>query len=306
MATTFLTLQQELADRLNLDQTVTTYATRLKRWINLTQQDICSRFPFDWQFSQEYVQTVTDKTAGTVSVANGGTAVTGIGTAFASTDKRSFIQFQSSTNWYEVTVVGGATSLTISPAFNETAVSGGTYTLRKRYYDLTSDVERVFDATESLTPNKLTNLGVWTLDMFQPDIETVSIPTGYFLYRQDPDIAVTASPVRQIGFFPIPDAVYNIEVKYLKYLSDLSGDTDVPVIPQQWLNVLLAGAEWLGSKYLNSDNENSLLQQYELLISKMIEQENSNDDYFLVLTDSDVRPSTRFLPFPGNFPSPDS
>ena len=43
---TFLVMQQELADRLNIDQTVAANATRLKRWLNLIQQDITSRYPF--------------------------------------------------------------------------------------------------------------------------------------------------------------------------------------------------------------------------------------------------------------------
>src|SRR3990167_912556 len=103
MATTFSTLYTELADRLNLDSTVSANATRLKRWLNFVQNDIASRYPFEWLFARTFIQTVADKTAGTVAVSNGGTSVVGTSTAFAAGDKRSFIQLEGDTNWYEVT-----------------------------------------------------------------------------------------------------------------------------------------------------------------------------------------------------------
>lgn len=304
MATT-LTLLTELGDRVGLDMTIAAYKTRGLRWLNLIQQDICSRFSFSFQFARETVQTVADKTAGTVSWTLGGTAFTGTSTAFASTDKRSFIQPQGSSQWYEVTNVSGQV-LTVAVPIIETTNATGTYVLRKRYYDLTADVERMYDVIETETPNKLSNLGVYTLDTYQSDIESdsVSIPTGYVLFRQDPDIAASAAPVRQIMFYPAPDKIYNIEVKYLALLNDLSADTDIPRIPTPYLTVLLDGAEWMGSKYTNLDEEPSLKNMYEAGIAKMIESESQHDDYFPVLSEVGLSKTTRFLPFPSNYEQP--
>lgn len=303
MALAFSTLYTELGDRLSLDSTVSAYATRLKRWINLAQSDLQGRREWSFLQEREMIQTVAQKTAGTVTATTASTTVTGASTAFAATDKRSFIQIQGDTNWYEVTAVSSQV-LTISPAFAGTTGSSLTYTLRQVYYDLTSDVNRIVDVRQTSTPLKLINLGVWTLDLYQPDIQNVSPPTGYILFRQNPDTAVTSAKVRQIAFFPVADAAYNIEVRYYKILADLSGDTDICAIPSVYIPVLLDGAEWYGSKFLNDEKEPMLKQQYEYGIQKMIEQENSLGDYLPVLASMDSQNASRFLPFPTTFEQP--
>lgn len=304
MATTLLTLLSELGDRLNLDMTVAANKTRGTRWINLINNDIASRANFEWLFSRCYVQTAVDKTAGTVSVSLLGTTVTGVGTAFAATDKRSFIQFANDTNWYEVTAYASATSITITPALAGAAIVGGTYILRKVYYDLPSDVTNIFDARQSNTPAKLANLGIWTLDTFQPDINRVSVPNAYYMFRNDPDVAATAAKQRQVAFFPVADAVYNIEFRYFFDQPDLSADGDIPAMPVSSYETLISGAEWLGSKFLNSPDEVAKKQAYEFAVQKMIDGENALGDWLPVLGSSDNQRDSRFLPFPTNFAQP--
>lgn len=300
---TFLVLQQELADRLNLDQTVTANATRLKRWLNLTQQDIASRYPFEWLYSRCFVQTQADKTAGTIAVSNGGTSVVGTSTAFAAGDKRSFIQMEGDTNWYEVTVVSSQT-LTITPAFAGTTLTTGTYTLRKVYYSLPSDVFSIFDARQSNTPLKLTNLGIFTLDTYQPDINSVQMPTAYYTFRNDPDTGATAATQRQVGFFPVADSVYNIEFRYFMEIADLSADGDISKLPAPQHNLIVDGAEWLGAKFMNDPAQEELKKAYEFGIQTMIDGESAHGDWMPVLGSTDTQRTSRFLPFPTTYEQP--
>lgn len=301
---TFLVLQQELADRLNIDQTVAANATRLKRWLNFAAQDIASRYPFDWLYSRTFIQTQADKTAGTIALANGATAVTGTGTAFVAGDKRSFIQFEGDTNWYEVTVVGSGTDITITPAFAGTTLTAGTYTLRKVYYDLPTDLFTVYDARQSNTPTKLTNLGIWTIDAFQPQINTVGAPVGYYLFRNSPDVAATAAKQRQVAFFPAPDSIYNIEFRHFIAQTDLSADGDIPFMPVPYHTLLVDGAEWLGAKFLNDSAEDDLKKAYEFGIAQLIDKENAHGDWMPVLGSTDTQNVSRFLPFPTTFEQP--
>lgn len=69
----------------------------------------------------------TDKTAGTVSINNGAAAVTGAGTAFASTDVGRYIRFDTDGFWYKILSVGGATALTLDRNFEGTSIAGGAY-----------------------------------------------------------------------------------------------------------------------------------------------------------------------------------
>lgn len=302
---TFLVMQQELADRTNLDQTVSAYATRLKRALNLTIQDIASRR--DWKFLQEreIVQTVADYTTGTVDVTNASATVTGTGTVFATSHVRSFIQFQGETNWYEITARASGTSITISPAFGGTTATGQTFTIRQVFYSLTTSASRILDIRQSATPAKLTNIGYRNLDLYQPDVSTTGAPSAYALFRNDPAVAATAAKKRQLQFFPTPDGVYNMEVRYLKQLSDLSADTDISDLPQQFHTIVIDGAEWMISKSLNDPSEPQKKQSYEFGLQKMIEEENAFDDYQPVLQPSDANRPTRFLPFPTNFSQPE-
>ena len=300
---TFLVLQQELADRLNLDQTVSANATRLKRWLNLIQQDISSRYPFTFMYARTTIQTVVDRTAGTIAVSNGGTSVVGTGTAFVAGDKRAFIQMEGDTNWYEVTVVSSQT-LTIAVAFAGTTLTTGTYTLRTVYYSLPSDVFQIFDARQTYTPMKLNKMGIFTLDSYQPDIQTVGAPTAYYQFRYSPDTAATAATIYQVSFFPSPDAIYNIEFRYLTELADLSADTDIAKLPVPYQQLMVDGAEWLGSKFMNDKNEPNLKKAYEYNLQVLIDKENASGDYMPVLASTDTQLTSRFLPFPTTYEQP--
>ena len=296
-------MQTELADRLNLNETLAANVTRYKRWLNLIQNDIASRANFEWLYKRVNVQTIVDKTAGTVAVTNGTTTVTGTSTAFAAADKRSFIQLEGDTNWYEVTVVASQV-LTIGSTFQGATLTAGTYTLRTVYYDLPTDLFKVFDVRQTNTPLKLTQLGVWTTDLYRPDVNTTGNPTGYYLFRNSPDVAATASKQRQISFYPAPDDEYNIEIRYFLEQADLSADGDIPYLPVPFHSVLVDGAEWLGAKFLNSSDQERLKKAYEYGLATMISKESEHGDYFPVLGSSDDIPTRALLLPPGHFENP--
>lgn len=277
MANTLLTLQQEIADRLNLDYTVTANATRLTRWANFIQQDIASRYPFDWLFARAYIQTVTDQTAGTVNVTNGSATVTGNATAFVASNVNAYIQFSGDTNWYEITVVAGQT-LTLSTNYAGTNNAAATYILRTQYYDLPATCFRIMDARISSSSEKLSPTGIWTTDTTQPDINTTGTPTAWYMFRVDPTLASTAAKQQQIGFYPIANSVLNIDVRYFLQPTDLSSTSDITIIPYQYIETLLVGMEWLGNKFINDPSENHLLQSYEYGISRMIAMSNTHGD----------------------------
>ena len=98
-AITYLEQQQEVAALCKMDLSDTAQLTLIKRWLNFAQEDINSRSSWPWLEGREVVQTVVEKSAGTISVSSSSTAVTGSGTSFASTDIGSFIQFAGANDW---------------------------------------------------------------------------------------------------------------------------------------------------------------------------------------------------------------
>jgi len=306
---TLALLQAELGDRLNLNYSVSSIQTQLTRWLNLTANDISSRYPWEFLYNNTFIQTVTDYTTGTITGTLGNATITGIGTNWTSSSPNMvgcYIQPTNDTNWYEIQTVNSATSITLTEPL-AVAVTGGIYTLRTTYYDLPANCYKVFDVRQTNTPAKLTCLGIYSIDLFQPDINTTSNPTGYFLFGMDPRVSASAAKQEQMAFFPCPDSIYNIQIRYLMETTDLVNQSDVTIIPPRYTGVLLDGAEWLGNKYLNDPGEDACKEKYEFSLQKMIENENANGDYFPILQSSDnMIGQNPWLNMPGNFPSPNS
>jgi hypothetical protein len=248
------------------------------------------------------IQTVKDQTAGTITTVAGNAGFTGSGTAFTTANAAGcYIQVANDTNWYEVQSVAGQVLTCTEPAV--TSASGLAYTLRTTYYDLPSNCWKVFDVRQTNTPAKLTPLGIYALDTYQPDINTTSNPTGYFLFGIDPKIASGTAKQEQIAFFPTPDNLYNIQFRYFLIQSDLAVTGDIPLIPAVYQNVVYDGVEWLGNKFLNDPNEGALKTAYEFGIANMISSESAFGDYFPVLQSSEGGATTPALQMPGNFPA---
>lgn len=98
-------------------------------------------------------------TNGTVSVANGGTAVTGVGTTFSQARVGSEIRFGSVDKpWYLVTAVNSDLSLTITPAAIA-AFAGSAYALRPVSFSMEKDFADKLDEFLSRFGNALTVAG---------------------------------------------------------------------------------------------------------------------------------------------------
>ncbi len=274
----FITMQQEVAALLKMDLGDAAQLALIKRWINFAQDDVNSRSCWPWLESREIVQTVIEKTDGTVSISSGGTAVTGVSTAFASTDVGSFIQFSSTDDWYKILTVPDTLSLTIEKPYTDTsALSAGTYIIRKVYYSLSSSVEKVLNLRQSITPIKLATYHWRTFDMYKPDITSTGSPDTCVMFGMD------SSKNWQFFLHPIPDAVMNLEFRTKIKSTDLSADDDSSIIPEKWVkSVVLSGAIWRGMEYGRVGKEDIRADKwyaiYEAGIARMMADDTVTED----------------------------
>src|SRR5260221_13207138 len=104
----FLVLQQELGAQVGLDQTVSSQAILLKRWLNNAQQVILRSF--EWPFLRSptplVIQTVPDISSGTVATTAGSTSITFSAAPVDSNGNNvsvsgRYIQTVSSKDWYK-------------------------------------------------------------------------------------------------------------------------------------------------------------------------------------------------------------
>lgn len=294
----FLKMQTFVFQQTGLDATDATNLSNVKQWINTIQQDIAGRWSWSFLKGREMIQTVVDKTDGTVSITSGSTTVTGTSTAFASGDVGKYIKFQGANDWYKVTAYTSPTQITIESPYAPTAnLTNGTYTLRKLYYSLSTSADRIIDIRNWNTPLKFFEVDARTLDAMDPNPSSTNNTYAFVAYGYDTNGALQISP------YPFPSDVRNLEVRTLRYLVDMVNDSDTTLIPPKWHHVLPYGACFLafsflkdlsGAKFWNSE--------YEKKIQDMLNHSKTSVDESYVLKPIDSQVRTRFLQLPGNYP----
>jgi len=300
-ALTFADLQNEVYDQTGLDSSDSNNVTRVSRWLNLVQNDICARWPWNFLRSRETVVTVPDYTTGTVSVSSGGTTVTGSGTTFTSTHGggQYYIQFSTANDWYLVSAYNSSTSLTITPAYvPSTNATNVTYTLRKFFYSLSSACDRICDVKNWNTPLKLDELFPRDVDFVQPNPQSSNTSYGFIPYGYDSSGNVQIIP------YPFPSDARLFEIKTFKRPTDMTG-TALPTLPNKWSHIIAFGANALAYMYLRKPDMAVLWEKtFEAKIVDMMSQERTSEDSSPILQsiDSGMGSSENWLQMPDNYP----
>lgn len=304
---TFLQLQQELAAQSGLNQTVAAQATLLKRWINNAQQIILRSFEWPFNRSQNplVIQTVTDITAGTVATTAGNTAITFSTTPLDSNGNNvsvagRFIQTNSSNDWYRITAhTSGTTSATLEAPAIFTATTA-TYVVRKFYYSTDSTVDRIIQIFQDILPYQLIETTPEYFQSFNPGFLSSGTPRLYCIAGLD------SSGYPQFRLWPLPDAVINLRIDYLKVATDLVADADVSVIPAKWhTTVLLEGAKAQAFSFLDDTRYSNSVTLFNNMIEEMKVEYDIGLHRHRVMTAIDNQPmggNLGYMPLPFNYP----
>ena len=282
MALTYGNIKTELASTVRFDLNKADQDFLIGQWTNLTIQDMNSRASWYWTVDRQIVQTVADKTAGTVSISVDGTTVTGASTAFASGDVGKYIQFSSSDDWYKITTFTSSTSIEIEAPYTQTsALSGGTYTIRKFFYSLSSTADEILSVRQHISPTKMNPVHYREFDIFYPSPEGTSKGEIYVPWGLD------SSDNLVFSIYPWPDEIYNVEVRFKKKTVDLTSAAQQPSIPEKFRSVILDGAL---SRALRHPASGGDIQKAELVrrayedgISRMEDKQNQAPDYHPII-----------------------
>lgn len=282
----FLALQTRVAQETGLD--LTADATALKAWINQAYKHVNGIFNWPWLLKHGTIQTTADITTGTVSINAGSTALTFSSAPASSVANQYMIQFTGSSNdWYFISAhIGGQTNATLANAYNgPTNISGAAYLLRKVFTSLPSDLDRMVDVRQARTTIKLGAIDIRTFDKYLPDPTAVSDPMYYYFAGLD------TNGYWQIGLYPNPSTKENIQLRYLLIPADMTGDTDLPNIPEKYHDILIYGALYMfGHPYIDDSRYNLALQRYSDLFSEMKMTYNPIPDQMNVIQPWDTRP----------------
>jgi hypothetical protein len=302
----FSILQAEVASQSNLDLTNVNIQTSIARWLNITQQDIVGRWPWNFLRGEENLTTVADYKTGTVSVPSGGTTVTGVGTTFttAMADGTYKIQFAGALDWYTIATYVSATSITIGTAYAPaSALSAGTFTIRRMYYPLSSNCDRIIDAKNNNTPIKMFETDMRTLDSVSPTLNSTNNSYAFVAWTTNTAAGSAYFGNTMIQLYPFPSDSRLIWVKTLLRASDLLAATDVSVIPAKWHHILIWGACALAFMYKREAEVATLWKtEYEHKIEEMMLQGKLSEDDAPVLKSVDSVARGSFIQMPGNYP----
>lgn len=303
----FLTLQQELSAQAGLDQTVSSTATLLKRWLNNAQQVITRAY--EWPFMRSptplVIQTVTDITAGTVATVAGSTSITfstmpldpnGVSVSVAG----RFIQTSSSKDFYRITAhTSGTTAATLEVPAIFTAAAA-TYAVRKYFYSTSTNVDSIIEISQDVLPYQLIETSYEYFQSFNPGFLSSGTPRIYCMQGVD------SSGTPQFRLWPNPDAVINLSVWYQTVATDMVADGDVSVIPAKWhTTVLLEGAKIQAFSYLDDTREQQSLQVFQAQLEDMKSNFDNSMHRHRVMTAADNQPvggNLGYMPLPFNYP----
>ena len=294
----FNTLKTRIANETGMDLTIDD--SIVGAWTNQSYQYITGLFNWQWLFKTATVQTVADITTGTVSVSSGATALTFSSAPTISVANDYMIQFTTTDDWYFISShTANSTSATMSVPYVGDSAYSSTYKLRKIYYSLPSDVDRIVDIRQTVTKNKLEYIDPRTIDRIIPDVNISGTPIYYSLLGYD------SSQNWRIGYLPTPNAIVNMQVRYYQRVTDLSASTDTPLIPPKWHSAIVFGALALyGHSYIDDTRIKEAELRFRETIGEMLKNNNHVPDQMIVLQPWDTRVRTQpfRLRYPSNYP----
>ena len=261
----FLAMYTELSDRVGAyDSAVSADLTKLKRWINLAQQDVSGRQNWDFMVAHETIQGVPDITTGTVSIDVDSTSLT-FSSAPAASVTGYFIKFSDTNNWYRISShTAASTSATLSQAFGgDSNISAGTYTLRKLWYTTSSPLDSILDIKETVNGNQIYDAAPRYTDIFLPLYWDQGTTYNYIASVSDSTGGI------QLSFIYSPSTRINFQVRGVKKLTDLSSDSDTSFVPSRWHSTILDRASFYAFSSLDDTRSKEFYAAAESGIADM-------------------------------------
>ena len=288
----FSDIYNNVADQFG--NTSTAMITRIKRYINFTQQDIASRANFEFLMKKSFFQCTVPYTTGTVYAS--GTTLTGVDTTFTSAMVGRKIRIGGESEYYTISAFTSTTVLTLDQSYigtYDTLAEATTYSIYQDIYSLTSDADKIITLTNPSQSYKLKHVARQEYDAVEPNPLSTGTPEIWIPAGRDSNNYI------QVQLHLIPDDNYVIYFWYRKRLSDLSADTDISLIPIKYHKLLYLGAVAQAYEWDGDNQANNYWAQYENMIGDMINDlESGAEDAVPVLRSIDEGVGTSRLRLP--------
>jgi hypothetical protein len=266
--TTFLDLYTDLSNRVRITTGVSASQDQAKRFINIALQDFHLGFDYKFPWAERSAKIITKDqySTGTCTIAQGSTALTGIGTlwntnnSFAVTNMRANgkILIAGSKIPYTISSVTTDTAAILSDVFTETSITAQTYIYYEDEYNLATDFLRPVDMQQFSDQIQIDLIGRTEFRRRYPNNTITGRPTVACLIDSAPNGNTT--PVRRVRFHQPPSTAMTIPYSYITSnlavsatgtgATSMVADTDEPIIPLRYRHALVFYAlyQWYRDK----------------------------------------------------------
>lgn len=281
--TNYGTLQTDVENKIGIsDDDVTTV---IKQALNDILQEVCQAHNFSWLYGESSFITVAPYKTGTVTVAEGSTTVTGSGTTFTSGMVGRKLRCEDAT--YIISAYVSATEVTLSTDYAGAGGSGVAYKIYQNEYSLASDVEDVLSMRQENNPYRLQKKGLSFLDKYYPQRNSFGYPSVYAIEGYD------SSGYMNVEVYPVPNQARNIYYRYKKRVTEMSADSDTPIVPLRYRWVLAKGALYTVAKYLDQpDIGQDFEREYRQGIAQIISADRKVDERIVKGSGDDIETGT--------------
>jgi hypothetical protein len=234
MATTFKDLYEDVLKRGHLSVSDAVALPLVKDWINQRYRQVARMRPWRWLLKRGAITLVEPYADGTVTVSKGSATITGSGTDWGSQMVGQRFKVDGFDEVYKIASVASKTSLTLETPYQGSTGSGKSYRILYPEYSLASDFDRLLDPHRSFSPYQLVPVGLMEMNRRWGYHGAEGRPTHYTLAPQNGSLKLLV--------YPAPDSAGTLYYDYIQAITELSNDSDEPLIPENYRHILADGA----------------------------------------------------------------
>lgn len=285
---TFIDMVTDLQNRVRVTTGVSATETQAKRYINIGLHDMHIGHGEKFWWAERSAQLVTQAqyTTGTVTTTKGSTTITGDSTLWNTANDFSVNNMRvggkivfGGNDVYEIAAVASDTSATLTTPFISAALSASSYIYFEDEYALDDDFLRPLDLQSFSNAAEIDLISPQDFRRKFPRNNVTGQPIVATLTTKDPSGDVNIR--RRVRFYRPPAIVYIIPYNFVTnklaisasgvLATDLSADTDEPIVPLTYRHVIVTHALWHWYRDKKDDaRANEVAEEWSSLLRRIV------------------------------------
>lgn len=233
----------EVLNRLGALSTQADYVAQAVSYVNAVHKETLSLKPWPFLSKRGGITCTPPETTGSVSWTQGSPLLTGVGTAFTtvlpSPPIGYFFKLGSSQNLYRIDTVTDATNIIVAPSIAEATASGVSYQLFRMMYAAPIDFRMPQEPNTVFERPPMRFLGNREFHRRYAESVQFGVPEVWTLIYD----RISGIPEPLIGFYPPTNAYLVVQFDYTPLVTDLAGVNDPILIPDEYRELLIEGAQ---------------------------------------------------------------